>query len=126
MEQTMIDAREQIRAALSALETEVPYTLRGRYPKGAAEGNAVIWGEYANVGTACPVVDEVVFQVDLWTETPAARLALTEAVNRAMTGLGLRRVYAGPESYDEGAGGCYRRTLRFGRKVDKRWGRWMD
>ena len=126
MRQTMVDAREQIHTALAALDTEVPYTLRGRYPKGMAEGNVITWGEYSNVSTDCPVVDQITFQVDLWTRTPEERRALAEAVNRAMCGIGLRRTYAGMDGYDENTGGYYRKTFRFGRKVDKRWGRLMD
>ena len=52
--------------------------------------------------------------------------ALAEAVTRAMCGIGLRRTYAGMDGYDENTGGYYRKTFRFGRKVDKRWGRLMD
>lgn len=125
IETRLVDAREQIYAALSRLETEQTYTLRSRYPKGQTGLPAVIWFEYANTSTDCPVVDRLVFQVELWTESLDSQNELAQAVNRAMLDLGLRRSYGGPDSWDEG-GNCYRKIFRFGRKVDKRTMRLVD
>lgn len=121
----LVDARAQVHAALSKLQTEQSYTLRSRYPKGQTVLPAVIWFEYSNTGTDCPVVDRLVFQVELWTEQLDSQNDLAQAVNRAMLELGLRRSYSGPDSYDEN-GGCCRKIFRFGRKVDKRSMRLID
>ncbi|MGM9594201.1 MAG: hypothetical protein ACI3U8_07590 [Candidatus Onthomonas sp.] len=121
----LVDARSQVREALANLETEQSYTLRSRYPKGQTALPAVIWFEYSNTGTDCPVVDRLVFQVELWTEHLDSQNDLAQAVNRAMLELGLRRVYSGPDSYDE-SGNCCRKIFRFGRKVDKRSMRLID
>lgn len=121
----LVDAREQIYAALAQLDTEQTYSLRNRYPKGQTSLPAVIWFEYANTGTDCPVVDRLVFQVELWTENLDSQNELAQAVNRAMLQLGLRRSYGGPDNWDEG-GNCYRKIFRFGRKVDKRTMRLVD
>lgn len=40
---------------------------------------------------------------------------------RAMLGLGLRRVYSSPDGYESAGEGAYTKTFRFGRKVDKRF-----
>lgn len=125
IEMLLVDAREQVYAALSRLETEQDYTLRSRYPRGRTGLPAVIWFEYANTGTDCPVVDRLVFQVELWTESLDSQNDLAQAVNTAMLRLGLRRSYGGPDSWDEG-GHCYRKIFRFGRKVDKRTLRLID
>lgn len=122
----LVDARGQVKAALEAMGTGQDYVLSSRFPKGGALKQAVIWGEYSNVSTDCPVVDELIFQVDLWTFDRSAQNELAQAVNRAMTGLGLRRVYAGPDSYDDTGPGYYRKTFRFGRRVDKRTMRLID
>lgn len=124
--QILIDAREQVRGALASMEVSRPFALRGRYPKGRDEGEVVTWCEYSNVATDCPVVDELVFQVELWTFDPDSQNELAGEVNRVLTGLGLRRVYAGPDSYEDVGPGYYHKTFRFGRKVDKRTMRLID
>lgn len=125
VETLLVDAREQVYAALSQLDTQQSYTLRSRYPKGQTGLPAVIWFEYANTGTDCLVVDRLVFQVELWTESLGSQNELAQAVNQAMLQMGLRRSYGGPDDWDEG-GGCYRKIFRFGRKVDKRTMRLVD
>jgi hypothetical protein len=125
-ETLLVDARAQVRAALGAMETETPFTLCAEYPKGGIQGDTVVFGEYSNTSTDCPVVDRIVFQVDLYTPLREHRQMLGQAVNRAMTELGLRRVYASADGYrDEGAG-CYHKCYRFGRRVDKRSMRLID
>lgn len=121
----LVDAREQVYQALAQLDTQQHYTLRNRYPRGQTALPAVIWFEYANTGTDCLVVDRLVFQVELWTESLESQNDLAQAVNRAMLQLGLRRSYGGPDNWDEG-GNCYRKLFRFGRKVDKRTMRLVD
>lgn len=125
-ERLLVDAREQVYTALAEMETEQPYSLHSTFPKGTQTGAAVIWGEYSNTATDCPVVDELVFQIDLWTPDGTSQQALSQAVNDAMTGLGLRRVYAGPDSWEDTGAGYRRKTFRFGRKVDKRTMRLID
>ena len=90
----LVDARAQVRSALAQLETEQSYTLRSRYPKGQTALPAVIWFEYSNTGTDCPVVDRLAFQVELWTEHLDSQNDLAQAVNRAMLELGRVRYEA--------------------------------
>ncbi|MCD8047686.1 MAG: hypothetical protein LUD80_03840 [Clostridiales bacterium] len=123
---TMVDAREQVRQALESMETERSFSLRGRFAPGSAEPPVVVWGEYSNIATDCPVVDELVFQVDLWTADRDSQNELAAAVNQALGEIGLRRIYAGPDGYEDIGPGYCRKTLRFGRRVDKRTLRLVD
>ena len=123
---TLVDARGQVRQALEGMEGSVSFTLRASFPKGKTQGNVVTWKEYSNVSTNIPVVDEIVFQVDLWTMGGDDQAVLSQGVNRAMVGIGFRRVYAGPVEYDENGAGYLHRVFRFGRKVDKRFMRLID
>ena len=125
-ETLLVDAREQVYTALAEMQTAQPYSLHSSYPKGTPEQPVVTWAEYSNVATDCPVVDELVFQIDLWTRDRAGQQELSQAVNQTMTALGLKRVYAGPDRYEDTGSGCWRKTFRFGRKVDKRTMRLID
>lgn len=122
----LVDAREQVRLALSRMDCAVPFTLRADFPRGPVSGNMVVWGEYANTATDCPVVDRIVFQVDLYAPDRQSRQALAQAVNAAMSTLGLRRIYASADLYEDIGEGCYCKRYRFGRRVDKRSMRLID
>lgn len=51
----------------------------------------------------------------------AAEESILRYLNRAMLGLGLRRVYSSPDGYESAGEGAYTKTFRFGRMVDKRF-----
>ncbi|MBQ3090003.1 MAG: hypothetical protein IJD21_05510 [Oscillospiraceae bacterium] len=122
----IVNAGEQVKQALERMPTEIAFRLRTSWPREGAGGNVITWGEYANISTDCPVVDEIVWQTELWCPQRAELEELARAVNRAMLTMGLRRVYWGPVKWEEEAGGCYHKILRFGRKVDKRTMRLID
>ena len=73
IETLLVDAREQVYTALAEMQTAQPYSLHSSYPKGTPEHPVVTWAEYSNVATDCPVVDELVFQIDLWTRDRAGQ-----------------------------------------------------
>lgn len=120
VETLLVDAREQVRTALAAMEPDVAFTLRSVYPREGLTGSVVVWGEYANTATDCPVVDRIVFQTDIYAADRDSRDALCQSVNQALTGLGLRRVYASPDEYRDEGEGIYFKRYRFARWVDKR------
>jgi len=126
IETRLVDGREAVKNALAAIETKTPFTLRSGFARAAAEGDVVTWEEYANLSTDCPVVDELVYQVTVWTEDLDRLRELCTGVNRALTGLGLRRVYTSPDGFDGGTPGRCTKTFRFGRRVDKRTMRLVD
>lgn len=122
----LVDGRAQVKAVLEAAECDVSYTVRQRYPAVASEGVLVTYGEYSNVSTGCAVVDEIVYQVDVWAFDRETVNLVAAAVNRAMMGMGLKRVYAGPDTTGGDSSGYLRKTYRFGRRVDKRTMRLVD
>lgn len=126
IELLLADGREDVKNALEAMETDFPFTLSSRFPRSSAEGDLVTWGEYANLSTECPVVDRLTYQVTVWALDLDRLRALSSGVNRALVGLGLKRVYASPDDFTSDTLGYYTKTFRFGRKVDKRTMRLID
>ena len=83
-------------------------------------------GEYTNVATDCPVVDQIDYQIDLWAFDRETVVLLSQLVNQALTTLGLKRQYAGPDQVSGDPAGYCTKTFRYGRKVDKRTMRLID
>ncbi len=125
--QTLLcDGREDVQAALAAMEPGFSFTLRSGFARAGLEGDVVTWGEWSNVSTDCPVVDELVYAVTVWAQDLDRLRSLCAAVNTALIGLGLRRIYSAPDEYTADAQGYYTKTFRFGRRVDKRTMRLID
>lgn len=123
-ELVLVDARAQIKAALESMESDVVFSVRQSYPRQKEDGVIITYGEFNNCSTDCPVVDEISYQVDIWAFDRETIVKLTGLVNRAMLGIGLKRLYMGPDVSEDGR--YERKTLRFGRKVDKRTMRLVD
>ncbi len=126
VETILVDGRAQVKAALEGVACEVEYTVRQRYPSAASDGVLVTYGEYSNVSTDCSVVDQIVYQVDVWAFDRETVNLVAAAVNSAMLEMGLKRTYAGSDTVAGDSSGYLRKTYRFGRKVDKRTMRLVD
>ena len=122
-ELTLVDARQQVKTALEGIESERSFDVRQSWPREEADGVVITYSEYDNRSTDCPVVDELSYQIDIWTFDRETAVELAALVNRAMLELGLKRTYMG-EIMENGV--FQRKTMRFGRKIDKRWMRLMD
>lgn len=122
----LVDARAQIKEALEAAECEVHFDVRQRWPVTEAEGVLVTYQEYSNVNTSCPVVDELIYQIDVWAFDRETVQTVAAAVNRAMLELGLKRVWSGEDAIADDSSRYVRKSYRFGRKVDKRFMRLVD
>lgn len=121
----MVDATPQIREQLTGLDTERDYSVFSRWPRREDTGDLITVTEITNTQTATGVVDSLAYQIDIWGTERDAIYELSPLVNKALCGIGFRRDYAGPEEpYQDGK--YYRRTFRFGRKVDKRTLRLID
>lgn len=119
----MVDAAGQIRAALTGLDTAVDYRVLFRWPRTEDAGALITVTELTNSQTDIPVVDALGYQIDLWAAERDDVDELAPLVNAALCGFGLRREYSGATEYQNNK---YRKTLRFGRKVDKRTMRLID
>lgn len=118
-ELTLADLREPVKRALEGIAFPFPVAVRQSWPREAAEGVIITYQEYDNHSTACSVVDFVEVQVDLWAYDRESVRVLAGLVNRAMLEMGLKRTYMGPELMEHGT--YERKTMRFGRNIDKRW-----
>lgn len=125
-ELVMVDARAQIREALEAIESPMDFRVRGRFPRTKADGVLITVAEITNQSTAISVVDNIAYQIDIWAFDRDTLYELAQGANRAMLGIGFRREYSGPDEGPYDNSGYYRKTMRFGRKVDKRTMRLID
>lgn len=126
VEKRLVDGRKAVREALAAAETDGTFTVRGSYPRSTSDGVVITVGEYANVTTDCPVVDQIAYQIDIWAFERETVVGLSQLVNGALTALGLKRQYAGPDTISENPAGYCTKTFRYGRRVDKRTMRLID
>lgn len=122
----MIDAIPQIRQALASLNATLPYTISEQWPRAAITGNLITVTEITNTSTGWRCVDDLAYQIDVWAAEADAVRELTPLVNDALLRIGFRRTASQPlDRYDKN-GGYFRKALRFGRKIDKRFMRLID
>ena len=122
----MVDAIPQIRHALASLDTTLPYTVSEQWPRTSITGNLITVTEITNASTSWRCVDDLAYQIDVWAAEADAVRELAPLVNDALLGIGFRRTASQPlDRYDKN-GGYFRKALRFGRKVDKRFMRLID
>lgn len=122
----MVDAIPQIKQALASLDTTLPYTVSEQWPRTSITGNLITVTEITNASTSWRCVDDLAYQIDVWAAEADAVRELAPLVNDALLGIGFRRTASQPlDRYDKN-GGYFRKALRFGRKVDKRFMRLID
>ena len=122
----MVDAIPQIRQALASLDTTLPYTVSEQWPRTSITGNLITVKEITNTSTGWRCVDDLAYQIDVWAAEADAVRELTPLVNDALLRIGFRRTASQPlDRYDKN-GGYFRKALRFGRKIDKRFMRLID
>ena len=122
----MVDAIPQIRQALASLDTTLPYTVSEQWPRTSITGNLITVTEITNASTGWRCVDDLAYQIDVWAAEADAVRELAPLVNDALLGIGFRRTDSQPlDRYDKN-GGYFRKALRFGRKIDKRFMRLID
>jgi hypothetical protein len=122
----MVELAPQVKAVLRELDTELVYTVLSRWPRREDKGNLITVTEITNRQTALSVVDDLAVQVDIWSTERDVVRALAPLVNAAVCGMGLRRDYAGAIEQQNGGLWAFRKTFRFGRRVDKRFMRLID
>lgn len=120
----LADALPTIRAALEGLDTEVSYTVSAQWPRKAPTGALITVTELDNSQISGRlVVDRLSYQIDLWGPDADELRTLAPLVNTALLSVGFLREYAGALGIENG---YYRKTFRFGRRVDKRTLRLID
>lgn len=117
----MVDAFPQIKALLETLPGAPIVTEQ--WQRTQVEHSTIVVKEITNTNTTTPGVDELSYQVDLFTLDGDSLRALCSGVDEALCNMGFRRTMKAPwDAETEG----FRMTLRYGRRVDKRFHRLID
>ena len=122
----MVDARKQIKNALESIESDTKFKVRMQFPQSVNDGVMITYFEVLNQQTYVSVVDEIAFQVDIWAYDMTTLCFFIGKVSDALTAIGLKRQFVSPDIMPAGNGGYFRKTMRFGRKVDTRTNRLID
>lgn len=123
----MVDAREQIKNLLEGIVFSEPFKVRAQFPQSESDGNIITYNEILNTQTAVSVVDKIAFQIDVWTYDMETLVNLIRLTSDALTGIGLKRQFTSPDfTPAETHSKYFRKTMRFGRKVDTRTNRLID
>lgn len=123
----MVDAREQIKNLLEGIPFKEPFKVSSQFPQSDSEGVAITYAELLNTQTSVSVVDEIAFQVDIWTYDMETLVNLIHLVSDTLTGTGFKRQFTSPDfTPAETKSKYFRKTMRFGRKVDTRTNRLID
>ncbi len=119
----MIDARVQIKELLESIEHD-GLTVKMNYPKSISDVPLITFFQIGNTGTGMhSVVDNLSFQVDVWTGNFEECIDVMMKADDKMTDLGFNRDYESPDGDSYDASEYYRKTLRYSSKVDTRTNR---
>ncbi|MCD8160910.1 MAG: hypothetical protein LUE61_07000 [Clostridiales bacterium] len=120
----LADALPIIRATLEGLDTDISYTVSAQWPRKVPTGALITVTELDNSQVSGRlVVDRLSYQIDLWGPEADELRTLAPLVNTALLSIGFLREYAGALGMENG---YFRKTFRFGRRVDKRTLRLID
>lgn len=122
----MKNYRTDIKNALERIETDISFRVKMAFPESKNDGNIISYYELTNTSTAVPTVDDIAFQVDVWTLDLEKMLTLCSLVDDALTDMGLLRQFASPDSMLHDPSGYYRKSLRYGRRVETLTNRLVD
>lgn len=122
----MIDAREQFKGILESVKLSKPFTVKMQFPKSVSDGEMFTFFELLNTQTSVSVVDEIAFQLDCWAYDIETLIEMSQKASDKLTGVGFKRQFSSPDIFPTDSGGYFRKTFRFGRKVDTRTNRLID
>lgn len=122
----MKNYRPVIKNALKGIETDIPFRVKMAFPESTNDGNIISYYELTNNATSIPTVDDIAFQVDLWTLDLEELFTLADLVDDALSGMGLLRQFASPDSMLHDPSGYLRKSLRYGRRVETLTNRLVD
>lgn len=121
----MVDAREQIKDILASVTLSKPFTVKMQFPKTVSDGEMFTFHELINAQIS-DVVDEIAFQVDCWAYDMETLTEMSREASEKLTAVGFKRQFSSADIFPTDIGGYFRKTFRFGRKVDTRTNRLID
>lgn len=122
----MINAREQIKNLLESIELSKPFKVKMQFPQSVSDGAMITYFELANESTNIPVVDKIDFQIDCWAYDMETLVELYMKADEKLTGIGFLRRFSSADIMPTEPNGYFRKTFRYGRKVDTRTNRLID
>lgn len=125
----MIDIRNEIKETLSKVKPSFDIKVKMAFPEQVVYNNAERWITYfelSNIDTNTPTVQEIAFQVDLWTVTFAELQEAMLLIDEEMKKKGLKRQFVSPDSIMNDPSGYKRKTFRYGSRVDLMFNRFID
>lgn len=122
----MQNYRKEIKSVLENIECDIPFKVKMAFPESINEGNIISYFELSNTSTNIPVVDDIAYQVDIWTFDLEELFELLSLADDAMTEKGFQRQFISPDSMLHDASGYLRKTLRYGSRVDRLLNRLID
>ena len=125
----MIDIRNEIKETLSKVKPSFDIKVKMAFPEQVVYNNAERWITYfelSNIDTNTPTVQEIAFQVDLWTVTFAELQEAMLLIDEEMKKKGLIRQFVSPDSIMNDPSGYKRKTFRYGSRVDLMFNRFID
>lgn len=115
----MVDPQPFVRQLLTSLDTRIPYQVLCRWPRQEDSGTTITVTCITNRQDGI-VTDQIAVQVDLWSESRDDIRALAPLVNAALCAAGFRRDFGADEEQISAPRWRWRRTFRYGGRVDKR------
>lgn len=122
----MIDVRSEIKELLETVIFSKPFKVRELSPAIAEDGILLTYFELNNIGTQIDFVDDLSFQIDVWTKDLEELVDLSILVDEKMTKQGWKRSFSSPDTMMNDPSGYLRKIFHYGRKVDLRTKRLID
>lgn len=125
----MIDIRNQIKETLEKVKPSFDIKVKMSFPDKVVYNSReryITYFELSNTDTEIPTVQDIAFQVDLWTVTAKELFEAALLIDNAMKEKGLKRQFVSPDSIMNDPSGYKRKTFRFGSRVDLMFNRFID
>ncbi len=125
----MIDIRSEIKETLERVKPSFDIKVKMAFPDTVSYNSRerlITYFELSNTDTEIPTVQDVAFQVDLWTVTTKELFEAALLIDEEMKKKGLKRQFVSPDSMMNDPSGYKRKTFRYGSRVDLMFNRFIN
>ena len=125
----MIDIRNEIKETLERVKPYFDIKVKMAFPDTVSYNSrerVITYFELSNTDTETPSVQEIAFQIDLWTVTAKELFEATLLIDNVMKEKGMKRQFVSPDSVMNDPSGYKRKTFRYGSRVDLMFNRFID
>lgn len=125
----MIDIRNEIKETLERVKPSFDIKVKMAFPDTVSYNSRerlITYFELSNTDTETPTVQDIAFQIDLWTVTAKELFEAALLIDEEMKKKGLKRQFASPDSMMNDPSGYKRKIFRYGSRVDLMFNRFID